>query len=159
MPFESGVQCESCHGPGREHIELKGSKAVIQNPKRFTSVAINEFCGACHRKHSADQFTNWNEPWNARHQPLSFAQSRCFKESEGKLSCFTCHAPHSSVDRSSDGYGQQCRSCHEAVRHKIGIARESCVGCHMPAVKLENNLRFANHWIGVYAPGTSLIPR
>ena len=29
--------------------------------------------------------------------------------------------------------------------------------CHMPAVKLDENLRFANHWIGVFGKGQTLL--
>ena len=156
VPSEVGVRCETCHGPGEGHAQ---SKAPIHNPKRMSAVEVNDFCGACHRKVSGpEEFTNWNDPWNTRHQPLYLAQSRCFLKSSGKLSCFTCHTPHSPVSRSADLYSSQCRSCHEMPRHKTNIGSQACTTCHMPAVKLNENLRFANHWIGVFGKGQTLRP-
>ena len=38
-------------------------------------------------------------PWNARHQPLLLAASRCFRESKGRLSCLTCHSPHAPLEQ------------------------------------------------------------
>ena len=52
----------------------------------------------------------------------------------------------------------QCRSCHEGVRHKVAIAGKACTTCHMPAVTLDENLRFANHWIGIFERGQTLRP-
>lgn len=155
VPSETGVRCETCHGPGEDHVKSRGR---IGNPKRMTAVEVNDFCGACHRKVSPAEFTNWGDAWNVRHQPLYLAQSRCFLKSAGKLSCFTCHAPHSPVSRSAAEYSAGCKSCHEGVRHKVAIAAQACTACHMPVVKLDENLQFANHWIGVFARGQTLRP-
>jgi hypothetical protein len=158
-PFEAGVRCESCHGPGGEHIRRQGSKAAIQNPKRLTAAALTQFCGACHRKQTAEEFPNWNDAWNVRHQPLYLVQSRCFRESSGQLSCLSCHPPHSPVVRSAEAYDEQCRRCHENVRHQNTVAaKRACAACHMPPVKLNEELKFANHWIGVYRNGNVLRP-
>jgi hypothetical protein len=155
VPFENGVRCESCHGPGEEHARSKGS---IANPKRLSATQVNDLCGSCHRKISKEEPVNWNDAWNVRHQPLYFAQSRCFLKSAGKLSCFTCHAPHAAVSRSASDYSQVCASCHEGVRHKTAILNQGCTACHMPVVKLDEALQFANHWIGVYAQRKTLRP-
>jgi hypothetical protein len=88
---------------------------------------------------------------------LYFAQSQCFVKSEGKLSCFTCHAPHAAVSRGAPEYSRRCQSCHQDVRHKTAIAG-SCTSCHMPIVKPGAGLQFANHWIGVYSKGRTLRP-
>ena len=157
MPSETGVRCETCHGPGVAHAQ-SGGREVVANPSRMSAKEINDLCGACHRKTSDDEYTNWNEPWNVRHQPLYFAQSRCFLESAGKLSCFSCHPPHESVSRSAEQYSRKCVSCHAGVQHKTAV-QDSCTSCHMPVVELNPHLRFANHWIGVYAPGEPLRPR
>lgn len=155
VPSEMGVRCESCHGPGEAHAKSRGA---IANPARMNAREVNDLCGACHRKVAVEEYTNWSDAWNVRHQPLYLAQSRCFVRGAGKLSCFTCHAPHAAVSRSAEEYSRQCRSCHEGVRHKSAVDAQACTTCHMPAVKLDENLQFANHWIGVYAHGQVLRP-
>jgi hypothetical protein len=124
----------------------------------MAAAEVNQLCGACHRKVQPEEFTNWSDPWNVRHQPVYFAQSRCFLQSAGKLSCFTCHASHAPVSRSAAAYSTQCKLCHEGARHKTAVDQQDCTSCHMPPVKLDENLRFANHWIGIYARGQVLRP-
>lgn len=150
---EAGVRCESCHGPGADHVKGGGDKAAIFNPARLTAAAMNDFCGACHRKPaSAGDDTNWKNPWNSRHQPLYLSQSACFRKSKGALTCLTCHKPHAALERT--GYDAKCSACHPLPRHRslAATAKRSCTSCHMPAVRPQPNLAFANHWIGIYLP-------
>jgi hypothetical protein len=155
-PLEAGVQCEACHGPGEAHAS---KRQAIRNPRRLAAAALNDLCGACHRMPAAaGSDTDWSNPWNARHQPLYLNQSACFRASKGALSCLTCHAAHQPAARADAEYDARCASCHATPRHKTAIARRSCVSCHMPAVKPRPELRFANHWIGIYAAGSPLKP-
>jgi hypothetical protein len=101
---------------------------------------------------------NLRDPWNARHQPLLLAASACFQRSGSRLSCLTCHAPHSVVERNQAAYDRTCAGCHAAPRHSAPVAGKPCVACHMPAVKLTAGLAFANHRIAVYRPEDPLAP-
>lgn len=148
-PAELGVRCESCHGPGAEHIQAGGAKYAIQNPRRLTPAAMNDSCGACHRKPSGDA-TDWSDAWNTRHQPIYLSQSPCFKKSEGRMSCLTCHDAHSPVVREAKSYDAKCSECHSGPKHRTDVSGRSCIGCHMPEVKPNEYLSFANHWIGIY---------
>ena len=60
----------------------------IINPKRLSAAELNTLCGQCHRMPPARGVaTNFENPWNVRHQPVYFSQSACFLKSEGRLSC------------------------------------------------------------------------
>lgn len=155
-PFEPGVQCETCHGPGDGHA---AAQKPIRNPSRLSAREINGLCGGCHRMPAAaGSDTDWTNPWNTRHQPLYLAESACFRQSRGKLSCLTCHRAHAPLERSAAVYEQTCSACHAKPRHRTPLAGGSCVSCHMPVVRPSEYLRFANHWIGVYAAGKPLRP-
>jgi hypothetical protein len=155
-PFEPGVQCEACHGPGAEHTR---TRAPLRNPGRFSAAELNRFCGACHRMPPpAGVEADWNNPWNVRHQPPYFSQSPCFLKSAGKLSCLTCHPPHSRTRRLAADHDRTCAGCHGKPVHRTNVAKASCVSCHMPAVQPQPNLRFTNHWIGIYEVGKPLRP-
>ena len=156
-PSEPGVQCETCHGPGAAHA---AERAPIRNPKRLAAAELNELCGSCHRKPAATRDdTDWTNPWNTRHQPLYLEQSACFRKSSGRLSCLTCHPAHTVLIRAAADYDAKCSGCHAKPKHRAAVAGRSCTGCHMPAVEPRPQIRFANHWIGVYAAGRALRPR
>ena len=106
---------------------------------------------------SAGDETDWTNPWNARHQPLYLAESACFRRSRGALSCITCHPPHQQVSRDPSFYDQRCKVCHASPKHRTTVSW-ACSACHMPAVSPGPHLRFANHWIGVYAKDRPLRP-
>jgi Zn finger protein HypA/HybF involved in hydrogenase expression len=157
QPFEMGVKCETCHGPGGDHARAP-ARTNIQNPTRlYNAAGINQFCGNCHRQPPAPgEDTDFSNTWNARHQPVAFSQSACFRKSNGKLTCLTCHDPHGAQPVKQDA----CTACHSAPRHLRPVAKtQTCSSCHMPLVRPSPDLQFANHWIGIYAPGQPLLPK
>lgn len=153
---ETGVQCESCHGPGLDHAESDGKKAVV-HPGRLEARQLNTLCGSCHRPPASDPAKiDWNFAWNVRHQPVYLSQSKCFTRSAGRLTCLTCHAPHQPLTTEPAVYDSKCADCHAGRSAACGP--RDCAGCHMPRVSPEPPLRFANHWIGVYGGGAALKP-
>ncbi|MBK5291513.1 MAG: hypothetical protein JJE04_07560 [Acidobacteriia bacterium] len=147
LPAEPGVRCEACHGPGGEHAKAP-ARVRLRNPGKMKAAEINILCGECHRMPPAVGVeTNWENPWNARHQPVYLSQAECFQKSGGRLSCLTCHPPHTSQPVNTSA---RCQACHENTRHRTATAGKTCVNCHMPDVAPSSLLRFANHWIGIY---------
>ncbi|HEY2322765.1 MAG TPA: tetratricopeptide repeat protein [Thermoanaerobaculia bacterium] len=78
------------------------------------------------------------------HHPYRLEQSRCFRESGGKLSCLSCHDPH----KKTADVKPVCLSCH-AKAHR---ASEDCVSCHMPKHRTQDVVRvvMTDHRIGIY---------
>jgi tetratricopeptide (TPR) repeat protein/Zn finger protein HypA/HybF involved in hydrogenase expression len=159
QPSEPGVHCESCHGPGRAHSGSAG-KQPIQNSRRLTAAQISTLCGACHRQASdLDYDTDWTNVWNVRHQPRFLHRAACFRNSNGALSCLTCHDPHQPLNRVTSSYDAKCVACHPRVAHTSPVASRSCADCHMPQVATSPTPEFTNHWIGIYDPsGNKLMP-
>ena len=168
-PAEDGVRCEACHGLGAEHVQAGGGAGTIRNPARLNAVELNQYCGACHRtppqagevndgRIGVGPMFDWSNRWNARQQPAYLSQAACFRGSAGALSCLTCHDPHDPAAPSATNYDQRCMSCHSAVRHRTATAEIACVACHMPSVQVTPEMRFTNHWIGIYADRNPLTP-
>lgn len=72
-------------------------------------------------------------------------ESRCYRESEGRLGCVSCHDPHrvpAEAERLAF-YRARCLNCHEESSCSLPLeARrekdDSCVACHMPARDTSN---------------------
>jgi len=165
------VGCESCHGPGSEHVgqmqnERLTGKVALQPGVRHLGKMFSEswsakdeikLCGQCHRLPKdvpAERISPYH-PSTIRFQPVGLLQSRCFLESENTLSCSVCHDPHlhSSVNKQSI-YEDTCRSCHSIDQNQQGTncpvsPAKNCIGCHMPAIEIHPGVFFHDHWIRI----------
>ena len=158
VPHELGVRCEACHGPAADHAS-DPARNRMADPKGLSADELNSLCGECHRMPAAaGDSTDLRNPWNSRHQPLLLAESRCFRESQGRLSCVTCHSPHAPLETRLSAYDAVCASCHRSPRHKLPVAGRACASCHMPAVHPLPHLAFANHRIAVYKASDPMVP-
>jgi tetratricopeptide (TPR) repeat protein len=87
-------------------------------------------------------------------------QSRCFRESEGKLTCLTCHDPHNA----SPAGDTACLRCHnEALARLVSANRHTaakdCVGCHMPKRRTDDVVHavMTDHYIQRTRPARDLL--
>jgi predicted CXXCH cytochrome family protein len=76
-----------------------------------------------------------SERFEINHHPFRLEQSPCFIESNGKMSCLTCHDPHRKVKPAQQAahYRAACLSCHkiEDCGNESTGPTSDCVSCHM----------------------------
>lgn len=100
------------------------------------------------------------------HQVYRLRQSRCYLESDRRLSCTQCHDPHRVVapaERAAH-FRAVCLGCHEAAfcsgqkNSPGGRETADCVACHMPKRRAEDvvHVVMTDHRIGV-APRRDLL--
>jgi tetratricopeptide (TPR) repeat protein len=110
------IGCEKCHGPGGHHVaaaEAGFADLAILNPARLPGPAVNKTCGQCHDLHDTSVISApRTDPVWYRFQSLALTWSRCYTESEGNLSCVTCHDPHDYGKKSAAHQEAKCLSCH-----------------------------------------------
>lgn len=128
-----GVTCEACHGPRQAHVRERTAGPVTAPAARLSADEINVMCGRCHGLDDV----NPAHPTIARFQPRGLDRSRCFRASGGRLSCMTCHDPHTNAEHRVEFYEAKCLSCHtkgsptgETVCPVNQVT--GCVKCHMP---------------------------
>lgn len=71
--------------------------------------------------------------------------SKCFKDSMGKLGCVSCHDPHRvpSVEQRAEFYRAKCNTCHQdqtcTESPQVRQAQQNdCTECHMPKLDSKN---------------------
>ncbi len=170
------IGCERCHGPGALHMnrsELSaGADLTIVNPAKLTPALRDSVCQQCHLQ-SSFRFTRAGRgPLDFRpglpiHRFWAFYEmktenrnkfeavghveqmesSRCFRASQGRLGCISCHDPHRLPAPSTKTayYRERCLACHEtrgcalpAAERRAPGQGEDCVACHMPRLAITN---------------------
>jgi len=148
MPEEKflGVGCEACHGPGNRHVAAMqaGEMAQVFMDKlgSLDGNAMSDLCGRCHRTEKDVIAKNLDRSKTTLFQAYGLAQSECFIQGQGKLTCVTCHDPHTDVSMDEKGYNAVCMNCHASPQTRPEKAvpakacpvnpKEKCITCHMP---------------------------
>lgn len=167
---ESGVSCERCHGAGEVHVARMKTKtnhqgSGIVNPAKLNFAERDSICAQCHltgemriaksgkmaeyaaggKLFDSTSVFLWS---NGTRQPVAnshfeqLVESACWRRSNGKLWCGTCHDPHTTVAESARAkyYRERCLACHtlnapgcNAPAQLRRAATDDCVSCHMPS--------------------------
>jgi tetratricopeptide (TPR) repeat protein len=154
----TGVQCESCHGPGGEHLAsvAQGTPGGIMNPARLSNEQRVEQCAACHAdaRPLADPQP---DDLLISHQVEAIRHSECYIQTGAGLNCSTCHNPHKDETDTVARSEKACKSCHTSgmTPHASVCpvnAATGCVACHMRTTQ-KDTFRMVDHWIRAF-PGT-----
>jgi hypothetical protein len=160
-----GIACETCHGPGKEHIARhvpgshpEGGQAIL-NQATFSRDRQIDLCALCHngteRRQTGPAFSylpgealasylqpnpmdNTTRPDVHGNQVGLLKKSRCFLSS-ATMTCTTCHDVH-TVERNAASYSGRCLQCHRA--EACGMFKtmgkqiaQNCIDCHMPMLQ------------------------
>lgn len=140
-----GIDCERCHGPGKQHVSYQTSHPndtiahYITPVNKLTRIQQMDMCGVCHSGRKTAQkplFTfmpgdELDEYYYAdviipsadkrdvhgSQVPLLKA-SKCYRMSSS-LTCMSCHNPHVNEKDSIKLFSQRCMNCHSEANHNF----------------------------------------
>jgi hypothetical protein len=163
------ISCERCHGGSTAHLR-QPVRSTILNPARLGIAQRDSVCEQCHlsgetrvagpgkslTSFQVGQTLEENFSVFVYDRPRNdlrvvshaeqLALSRCARESEGKLWCGSCHAPHGEKVNVT----AKCRSCHGGLPASH-VSKTECVSCHMPKRQAVDggHTAFTDHRIGL----------
>lgn len=160
---DHGIGCERCHGPGENHVkavETKFADLAIARPQLMSAERQVKLCAQCHSP-KGNPVLHPDDKTTIRFQAVHFVKSRCYTESNGGLSCLTCHNPHRDAESSPAFYEAKCLSCHSPSTAGTGKQKKNtscpvnskndCLKCHMPVEKdAIPQAPFSDHHIRVH---------
>jgi predicted CXXCH cytochrome family protein len=165
------IGCERCHGPGELHARrqelVDGKDLTIVNPRHLEPGLRLAVCEQCHllSDHRVDRlgrdtfdyrpglplaafFAVYGRPEErgnaAVGQVEQMKASGCYRRSNGRLDCVSCHDPHQvpAPQEKTAYFRQRCLECHEQsgckLPNTVRLAQsrdDNCVQCHMPRAK------------------------
>lgn len=117
--------CESCHGPGSDHIQARGGKSTIIAFSILPAREALDNCLSCHSN------------------SLGRANIRRSQHSQTQIGCNSCHSIHKSPVQKyllADEQRELCYSCHPSTRaqfsmpfkHRVNEGFMNCTDCHNP---------------------------
>jgi Cytochrome c554 and c-prime len=173
------IGCERCHGPGELHgagQQLSGGRDLtIVNPKHLDPLLRGNVCEQCHlvgderverigrnvfdyrpglplTEFFVDHGITADNGQKLVGQVEQMKASHCFRASQGRLGCISCHDPHElpAPDEKVAYFRDRCLTCHENKGCKLpepvrlaGNRQNDCAGCHMPMSKAEDAVHIA----------------
>jgi DmsE family decaheme c-type cytochrome len=140
--------CETCHGPGKAHVDAGGDASLIRNPGKLAPREVSATCTTCHNR---GEHAFWDGSMHDRreltcttchsvHTPESVT-GQLVKKNQLEV-CARCHRDKlAKLDRSGhmpvrEGK-MQCSTCHNMHgSQNVRLLRagyslnESCTSCH-----------------------------
>jgi tetratricopeptide (TPR) repeat protein len=164
-----GIVCGSCHGDAAEHVRT-GGKAAVLNPAKLDPVRRDSVCLQCHLEgetaiyelgHSLAGYRPGNRLFDsvmyfvhqgeigpggrATSQYEALLQSACKRASGDRMTCTTCHDPHTSETTATPAaraayYRAKCLNCHTGTKFATEHhpEQQDCASCHMPRSNSED---------------------
>ncbi|MBI2014779.1 MAG: DmsE family decaheme c-type cytochrome [Candidatus Rokubacteria bacterium] len=155
---KEALACETCHGPGKAHVEAGGGKGAQAKLITFSKAdptpveQRNAVCLQCHQKTARLLWKGSAHESRLAKATVIDTCAQCHVQRkaqlmrsshmplrEGKMDCVSCHNPHGTVTPAllkENSVNETCYTCHAEKRGPFlwehPPVMESCANCHDP---------------------------
>jgi hypothetical protein len=139
-----GIDCEKCHGPGKEHVNFHTNNPEANEAKYIVNTARSsrqtqlDLCALCHNGRlnktqpsfsfsAGDKLTDFFQRPDSLvpgyvmdvhgNQLGMLSQSKCFTSSD--MTCQSCHNVHKKEQDQLEIFSQRCFTCHSTGKSKL----------------------------------------
>lgn len=133
---EAGIGCEACHGPGKMHVDSKGSPNTILNITKLPPERRRMICGQCHCK-GTDLSGKYLFPVMEGERPFRPGDDLEKGFIDVKPTVKTAHAEYSTFVMAPKPYSDQlCTDCHSPHNKGnnpsmlVDTTSALCLKCH-----------------------------
>jgi tetratricopeptide (TPR) repeat protein len=167
-----GIDCQRCHGPGREHVS-QGGRGKILNPKKLSATRQMEVCMQCHLETTSFPLPNsiprvdqaifsYNPTQPLENYILHFDHPKATPQQDKfeiagsayrlrQSKCFlgsneklTCTTCHDPHKKPAANVDSSCQGCHQNIASSAKHpAKSECASCHMPKRRTEDVIHVA----------------
>jgi len=117
------VTCESCHGPGKAHVESGGDPTKIFDPAKASPKDLDAVCLKCHANQSGpfvyEHAAMKTEGCMACHSIHGAQNARLLKMADVQLLCGQCHSAVSAAGiheaKAPSSQPGPCTDCHTNI--------------------------------------------
>ena len=114
--------CESCHGPGKAHVDGEGDVTKIRNFLTMKPQEASQYCVSCHDRGTHALWTG----------------SQHDQRNVGCITCHSVHAPKGDHQLKAASEMQMCATCHQNIVNKqhrfqhmpVREGQLTCSSCH-----------------------------
>jgi hypothetical protein len=128
--------CQQCHLHGEMRVLRRGTQVYDFRPGLPLHLFSSIFVKPSEKNQDHEAVTHVEQ----------MAASRCFRASNGKLGCISCHDPHAfpKPQEKKEVYRRACLKCHQETNcqtpmpERLARNGDDCTACHMPRTRTVN---------------------
>ncbi|MBF0239450.1 MAG: hypothetical protein HQM12_17240 [SAR324 cluster bacterium] len=131
---EMNIGCETCHGPGSDHVAAEGKGKAIITPSNLTPERAVTLCVQCHtRPQGNDSFAiKKDSPLNAQDKMMRAGISRTQFLAENTSRHDATDTDYWSDKTHSKSHHQQATDFLKSKKYRNGDKLLTCASCHDP---------------------------
>jgi hypothetical protein len=154
-PRYQDVQCESCHGPGLEHVTNPDASQPLASLLAGTD--LTNGCGECHQGSHHGFVDEWTESRHGTMDPFPQGREDCVQchEARGALAAFGVKAEYLEKEQ-AEAIPITCAVCHDPhdatnehqLRFPIDVPNVDlnlCMKCHHKRAQPDPDLSYGPH--------------